>query len=411
MKVWIKLLLGTLAGILAAQFLPMDNETINAALIWLEELALRIGRYTVVPLLVFSLSTAVHELRQEGRFWSMVLRSFICIALSGVLVIAAGLVFIQFFSPGRVPIHVEEELGTVSLDTAGNILALFPSNMFQSLVGDGVYLFPVCIFAFFLGMGLSYDRNFTKPVITFIDSLSRIFYHITVFFSEILGLIMIILAAYWALRFKGVLREKVYNDLIMLLGGLSLGLCFVVLPLFLYFLRPKVNPWVVLYGNLGPALASWFSGDINFTLPVLLRHGKENSGIRRRSNTLVLALFNTFGRAGSAMTAAVAFILIIKSYSRLDITLADSLSIGLRAFLISFFLAGRPGDGAYTALALLCLGYGRGFVEAGYLFLKPLAFYLVTVGTFLDAMIASFCSFAIARLSGYQEDKSPRHFI
>jgi Na+/H+-dicarboxylate symporter len=411
MKVWIKLLLGTLAGILAAQFLPMDNQRVNAALNWLEELALRIGRYTVVPLLVFSLGIAVYELRQEGRFWSMVFRSFIFIAASGLLVIAAALALIQVFSPGRVPIHVEEELGAVSLDTAGNILALFPSNMFQALAGDGVYLFPVCVFAFFLGMGLSYDRSFAKPVITLIDSLSRVFYHITVFFSEILGLVMIILAAYWALRFKGVLREKVYNDLIILLGGLSLGLCFIVLPLLLYFLRPKLNPWVVLYGNLGPALVSWFSGDINFTLPVLLRHGKENSGIRRRSNTLVLALFNTFGRAGSAMTAAVAFMLIIKSYSRLDITLADSLSIGLRAFLISFFLAGRPGDGAYTALALLCLGYGRGFVEAGYLFLKPLAFYLVTVGTFLDAMIASFCSFAIARLSGFQEDKSPRYFI
>jgi Na+/H+-dicarboxylate symporter len=411
MKVWIKLLLGTLAGILAAQFLPADNQNINAALGWLEELSLRIGRYAVVPLLVFSFSIAVHELRQEGRFWSMVFRSFIFIAASGLLVIAAGLAVIQIFSLGRVPIHGEEELGAVSLDTAGNILALFPSNMFQALTGDGVYLFPVCVFAFFLGMGLSYDRSFAKPVITLIDSLSRIFYHIIVFFSEILGLIMIILAAYWALRFKDVLREKVYNDLIALLGGLSLGLCFIVLPLLLYFLKPKVNPWVVLYGNLGPALASWFSGDINFTLPVLLRHGKENSGIRRRSNTLVLALFNTFGRAGSAMTAAVAFILIIKSYSRLDITLVDSLSIGLRAFVISFFLAGRPGDGAYTALALLCLGYGQGFVEAGYLFLKPLAFYLVAIGTFVDTMIASFCSFAIARMSGYQEDKSPRYFI
>jgi Na+/H+-dicarboxylate symporter len=221
---------------------------------------------------------------------------------------------------------------------------------------------------------------------------------------------MIILAAYWALRFRGILQEKVYNNFIILLGAFSLVLCFIILPLLLYFLRPKANPWVVLYGNLGPAIVSWFSGDINFTLPVLLRHGKENSGIRRRSNTVTFALFGAFGRAGSAVTAAIAFILIIKSYSRLDLSLMDSLSIGLRAFFISFFLAGHPGNGAYTALALLCLGYGPDF-EAGYLFLKPLAFYLITIGTFLDAMIASLSSFAIARISGYQEDRSPRRFI
>jgi Na+/H+-dicarboxylate symporter len=410
MKVWIKLLLGILAGVLLARFLPQDDERIIAVMEWLEELILRIGRYALIPLLVFSLSIAVHELRQEGRFWPLVLHSFIGIAAAAAFVIAAGVLIVQLFPPGPIPIRVEEELGALSLDTGADILALFPSNMFQVLVHDSVYLFPVCVFAFFLGMGLSYDRNFTKPVIALIDSLSRIFYHVVVFFSEILGLAVMVLAAYWALRFREVLREGAYNDFIILLAVFSMVLCFVILPLLLYALKPRVNPWALLYGSLGPAITAWFSGDINFTLPVLLRHGKENFGIRRRSNTLTLALFNTFGRAGSAMTAAVALILIIKSYSRLDITLADSLAIGLRAFVISFFLGGHPGNGAYTALAVICAGYGRNY-EAGYLLLKPLAFYLITIGTFLDTMIAAFASFVIARLNGFQEDKSPRHFI
>jgi Na+/H+-dicarboxylate symporter len=410
MKVWIKLLLGILAGALLARLAPQDDGRIVQALAWLENLILRIGRYALIPLLVFSLSIAIHELRQEGRFWPLVVRSFVGIAGAAAFVIAAGVIVVQLFPPGHIPIRVEEELGVVSLDTTGTILALFPSNMFQVLVGDSVYLFPVCVFAFFLGMGLSYDRTFTKPVIALIDSLSRIFYHVVVFFSEILGLAMVVLAAYWTIRFREVLREEAYNDLIILLAVFSLVLCFVILPLFLYMLKPKVNPWAMLYGTLGPALTAWFSGDINFTLPVLLRHGKENFGIRRRSNTVTLALFNTFGRAGSAMTAAIALILIIKSYSRLDITLIDSLSIALRAFVISFFLGGHPGDGAYTALAVICLGYGRSY-EAGYLLLKPLAFYLITIGTFLDTMIAAFSSFVIARISGFQEDKSPRYFI
>ncbi|MDR1444384.1 MAG: cation:dicarboxylase symporter family transporter [Treponema sp.] len=410
MKIWIKLLLGALAGILIARFLPQDNRQIVEIMDWLEKLVLRIGRYALIPLLVFSLSIAVHKLRQDGQFWSLVFRSFLFIAGAAVFVIAAGVTAIRLFPPNQIPIHFEEELGSITLDTAANILALFPPNMFQALTGDSLYLFPVCVFAFFLGMGLSYDRNFTKPVIAFIDSLSRIFYYIVVFFSEIMGFLIIVLAAYWAVRFRNILKVEVYNEFIVLLAAFSLILCFVILPLFLYSLRPKVNPWALLYGNLGPAITAWFSGDINFTLPLMLRCGKENFGARRRSNTVTHALFNTFGRAGSAMTAAMAFILIIKSYSSLDISLTDSLFIGLRAFVISFFLAGHPGNGAYTALALICLGYGQSY-EAGYLLLKPLAFYLITIGTFLDTIIASFSSFAIARLSGLQEDKSPRHFI
>ena len=206
------------------------------------------------------------------------------------------------------------------------------------------------------------------------------------------------------------MRAEVFRDLIILLTVFSLILGFGIFPLFLYILKPKVNPWKVLYGSLSPAVAAFFSGDINFTLPVLLRHAKENFGIRRRSNSVSLALFNTFGRGGSAMVAAIAFIVIIKSYSSLEITAFDVFSIGIRAFGISFLLARHPGDGAYIALAVLCLGYGKNF-EAGYLILKPLAFYLVAVGAFLDAIICALGTYAVAHKSGFMEEEKVVHFI
>ena len=259
-------------------------------------------------------------------------------------------------------------------------------------------------------MGLSYDRNYTKPVLSLTDSFSRIFYYVASFFSEILGFMMIILSAYWAIRYHGAIRAEVFRGLILLLGSFGLVLGFGILPLFLYILQPKSNPWTILYGSLGPAIAGFFSGDINFSLPVLARHVKENLGARRRSNTVTISLFTIFGRAGSAMVAAAAFIVIIKSYSNIRIAPVDIVAIGLRALLISFLLARHPGDGAYAALGVLCLGFGRGY-DAGYLIVKPLAFYLVAVGTFLDVILASFGSFALAKLSGFQEDRSPRHFV
>jgi Na+/H+-dicarboxylate symporter len=321
-----------------------------------------------------------------------------------------GIIVTLIFPPARIPISIEEQLSMISLGVSENVLEIFPGNMFSALVSESSYLLPVYIFAFFLGMGFSYDRNYTKPVVSLTDSLSRIFYYIASFFSEILGFVMILLAAYWAIRYHGAIRAEVFRDLILLLGTFSVVLGFGILPLFLYILQPKTNPWIVLYGSLGPAIAAFFSGDINFTLPVLVRHVKENLGARRRSNTVTISLFTIFGRAGSAMVAAAAFIVIIKSYSSLKINPADIFSIGVRAFLISFFLARHPGDGAFAALGVLCLGFGRGY-EAGYLILKPLAFYLIAIGTFLDVMLASFGSFALAKINGFQEEKSPRHFI
>jgi len=368
MKVWLKLFIGSVLGLFLGFLLPSDNQVVQRGIAWFAELAIRIGRYGLMPILVFSLTIAIYELRQDGQFWKLVFKTFLVIIFCSVFVISAGIVVTLLFPPARIPILIEEQAEAISLQTADNILKIFPSNMFSALINDGIYLLPICIFAFFLGMGLSYDRNYTKPVIALVDSLSRIFYHIVSFFSEILGLVMIALSAYWAIQFHNVLKADVFRDLILLLGIFSVVLGFGILPLLLYFLKPKTNPWVILYGSLSQALAGFFSGDINFTLPVLFRHAKENLGIRRRSNTVTASILTAFGRAGSAMVAAIAFIVIIKSYSSLGITSRDIFIIAGRVFVISFLLAGHPGDGTYTALAVLCLGYGRGF-EAGYLIL------------------------------------------
>jgi len=410
MKVWLKLLIGAVLGVVIGFLLPADNQTIGKDIAWLWDLGIRLGRYCLAPMLVFSLTIAVYELRQDGQFWGLVLKTFFVIVFSSAFIISAGILATLIFPPARIPILIEEQAEAISLNTSEIVLQLFPSNMFTAVFGDRISILPVLVFAFFLGMGLSYDRNYTKPVMAMVDSLSRIFYHIAAFFSEILGIVMIVLSAYWAIRFQNVLKADIFKDLIILLGISSAVLGFGILPLFLYLLKPKANPWVILYGSLGQALAGFFSGDINFTLPVIFRHVKENLGTRRRSNAVTVSLFAVFGRAGSAMVAAAAFIVIINSYSSLGITMRDIFIIAGRALLISFLLAGHPGGGSYIALAVLCLGYGRGF-EAGYLILKPLAFYLVAVGTFLDVMICSIASFGIARISGFQEDKELGHFI
>ncbi|MCA1949989.1 MAG: cation:dicarboxylase symporter family transporter [Treponema sp.] len=411
MKVWIKLLIGSILGLILGLVVPQDNTTIMKAIDWLAQVALQIGRYTLVPTLGFSLVIAIYELRQDKHMWPVVFRTVGIIIGSSLFIIGSGMLVTLMFPPARIPILIESQKESISLDIGQGILQLLPSNMLSGLVSDGTYLLPVWIFAIFLGAGFSYDRVYTKPVISFVDSLSRIFYYIAIFFSEILGIFMICLGAFWAVRFQGALKAQVFRDIIVLLAIYGFLLSFVILPLFLYFLGGKrSNPWKQLYGALGPAIAGLFSGDINFTLPLLVRHAKENHGVQRRSNAVSLVLFSTFARAGSAMVAAMSIIVIIKSYSSLGISAGDLFIILLFSAIISALLPRHPGNGAYIALAVLCGWYGKGF-EAGYLILKPIAFYLVAIGTMIDAMVASLGTYAVGYLSGFQQEKETRHFI
>jgi Na+/H+-dicarboxylate symporter len=65
MKIWIKLLAGSILGIILGFLLPAESPRLLAALVWMEGLALGIGRYAVIPVLVFSLTIAIYELRQD----------------------------------------------------------------------------------------------------------------------------------------------------------------------------------------------------------------------------------------------------------------------------------------------------------------------------------------------------------
>jgi Na+/H+-dicarboxylate symporter len=410
MKIWVKFLIGSVLGAALGFLLPYENTGVMEVLRWFERFALNLGRYSALPLLFFTLIVAVYELRMDGDFWPLVGKTFLFIIGSAVFVIFAGIVVVLLFPPARIPIQTGEQIESMSLNLPEMVLEVFPENMFSALLTGGMFIFPLCILAFFIGMGLSFDRNYSKPVLSLADSLSRIFYHIAAFFTEFLALAIIALAAYWAVRYHAALRADIFSDLILLLGILSVVLVAGIFPLFLYIVKPQKSPWIELYGSLGPAFGAFFSGDINFTLPLILRHAKENLGVRRRSNSVTSSLFAVFGRAGSAMVAAVSFIVIIKSYSSLPIPVSDILSIGARAFLISFVLARYPGTGAYMALAVLGAGYGRGF-ETGYLILRPLAFYLIAIGAFIDVMINCFGAYVVGRSSGFQEDKDIRHFI
>lgn len=410
MKVWVKLLAGSILGLLLGFLLPAENAAVSGAFGFLAELAVGMGRYTAAAMLLFSLTIGIYKLRQDGAFWTLVLRTTLIIAGAAAFMIIVGILVTTLFPPDRIPILTEQTTGSALPEMGRFFLEMFPSNMFSVLAGSGVYLFPFCIFAFFMAIGLSYDKNYSKPLIALIDSLSRIFYHIGAFFSEILGLLVIILSAYWSVRYQGVLKAEVFGALARILLILSIVLAVVVLPFFIYLLQHYRSPWKIVYASLGSALAAFFSGDINFSLPVFMQQTKENLGIRRRANTVITMLWTTFGRSGSTMVAVVALLVVIKSYSSLPLEAGALLKIGLHAYLISFLLARNPGDGAFAALAMLCAGYGHG-LESGYLILKPMAFYLISVGTFLDIMLASLGSFAAARLCGFQTERDAEHFI
>ena len=201
-----------------------------------------------------------------------------------------------------------------------------------------------------------------------------------------------------------------FKQILIILGLDCALVVFAIFPALLYFLGGQQNPYKWLYAVLAPALTAFFSGDNYLSLVMLAKHGKENLGVPRRVGSAVYSLFAVFGRAGTAMVAGAAFLLILKSYSSLEISFLQVLWTLAFSLFVSLTLGTVPGLGAYVALSILCGIYGRG-IQEGYLILRPIAPLLVSSGVLLDVLSSAFVSLLVAKHEQVAEDVEIHDYV
>jgi Na+/H+-dicarboxylate symporter len=406
MKVWIKLLVGSIVGVAAGLFIPVSVQGVFDSI---SSFLVGIGRYVIFPLVFFSLGIGTSELRQERRLVRVYVSSLKYLALSTALLILVGIISVLVFPPERIPIPIKSGNAYGMVSVMGGLTAIFPRNLFTIFIANGDFLFPVMVLAFLLGLNLDFDRQATRPIVQIFDSLSRIFYHMNSLIVELLGLAMIAIAAALTMRIvhSGL---GMYKQILIILTADAALVTFGVFPVCLYMLGVKANPYRWLYAALGPAIAGLFTGDQYISLAVLSKHGKESFGVPRMIGSAVYPLFASIGRAGTAMVSSVSFILILRSYSSLEITFLQVLWVFLFSFLVSFALGAVPGMGAYFSIFMLCGLYGQGRQE-GYFILEDIAPLLVSFGVFIDVIASAFISLIIAREESLWTEVDTENFI
>ena len=409
MKLWIKYLIGITLGVLAALIIPMDSRTASDVLNFLTELAIRFGRYTLLPTLFFGIAISVYKLRLNKRVLSVSFWIIVVLVVTAVMLTVLGLLSILIVQLPRIPIPTGKVTEIPSISIKELVLKLLPFSSFQSLL-DGVYLLPVFLFAGLAGAGCAVDLGDSKASVSLFDSLARVSYSVMGFFVDMLAVGMIAISCYWMVDAMAVFKTGMYLPLIIMLFVLFVLIVCVIYPFALRFFCQGTRSIRVLYASITPILVAFFSGDSNLTLPVAMRHGSESLGIKRRVNSVSYPVFAIFARSGSALVTAICFIVILRSYSSLSISFADIIWIGATSLCLSFLLGGIPVGGTFIALTIMCTSYGRGF-EAGYLLLKPVAAIIGAFATAIDAATAMFGSYFVAFKTKSINHYDMKHFI
>jgi Na+/H+-dicarboxylate symporter len=400
MKIWLKLLVGIILGVLLAFVIP-DKAGASDIFNRLAELFIQIGRYAVIPLIFFSLIVGIYQLKVEKKILSTYRNIFLFLSLSTALLVFVSFIAVFVFRP-RMPVPTMEVLTTETPDLMETLKKIFPSNLFAIFTYDGNYLLPFVILAFVFGANLSFDRVVTRSVIQLCDSLSRIFYHIISLIVEMIWIAFIVIAAADILNVLGNKSLSLYGELILILAITTGVVVLGIYPLILYLLDRSTNPYKLIYSSLAMGLTGFFSGDQYLCLGMLVKHGKENMRVPRELGSSIYPLFAVFGRAGTAMVASISFFLILNSLlPSADIDFLKILYVFAFSFIFSFTLGAFPGLGTYVLITLLCFQFDKFWPAFGllnhYKILEPIKLILVAFGVLIDAITAYLVSYLIAR--------------
>lgn len=410
MKIWIKYLIGAVIGIALGLLLPSDNEKIISVFGFIQELIINIGRYTLIPLIFFSLTYGTFELRQEGKILRVYGRLIGYTVLITFILVVLGSVSVLVFSPVRIPIINESAKVLATPDIKSILLNLVPRNFFRVFINEGNILYPLIFLSLLLGVNCNFDRLVTKPVVQFFDSISRIFYHINSLIIELLGIGIIPLAANLILQLRLNPERILFKQLALILGIDAAIIIFGVFPLILFFFGGRQNPYKWIYAALSSAIAGFVSRDSFFTLSIVTKHGKESYGIPRKVGSSTFPILSVIGKAGTAMVASVGFLLIMKSYSSLGITWFQFFWVLLFSLLTSFLLGSAPATGSLVAISLLCKFYGRG-IEEGYLILNGIMLVLISFGVCIDVISHTVISLLVAKHESMHQEIEVNNFI
>ncbi len=409
MKLWIKYLIAIILGIATAFILPSQSPLVSSILSSVSEFAVRFGRYTLLPLLFFGISTAVFKLRSSKMLAKTAVWTLVTILGSTLILTVLALLSILIVKLPRIPITGEKMSNLPALDLKSLVMQFFPYSGFEAVL-HGAYLLPCFIFAGFAGAGCTTDQTSSKPVIQFLESAAKLCYSIMSFFIEWLCVGMIAISAYWIVTARSIFTAGTYTPLFIMLLVDFILVFGLIYPLIIRFLCNDQHPHHVMYACITPIISAFFSGDSNLSIPVNLRHVRESLGAHQSVADVSIPLFSIFARGGTALVNSICFVMILRSYSSLGYSAFDILWIFVAAFTISLVLSSLPSGGTFIALTILCTMYGRGF-EAGYLLLRPAAPVFCSFAAAFDAVSAVFGTYVVAVKTKQFEHVEVKHFI
>lgn len=388
MRTWIQVLAGLLVGTLIALLIPREiiisgNAILTSDIVYsIASKVLSIGRYIILPLFFFSMIISISQMQRKNVFFKNIIKVTGVMAAFTLLLVIIGVISSLMISPGQIPVVIDTTY-KVNVPSLGELItASFPDNVFSVFLSNfdqkSNMFIPLFVLALVLGTFITKtSREESEPTYNLIDSLSRISFKINEYFLRILVLWITILSASYIIIVRDIKNIETFIPLSIMLLILTVIIIFIIYPIIFYYTSGKRTSFKYIIAQMPSLIIAAITGDQFFTGTIITSSHKRVYRVKREISGFNLPFLTLFSKSGTALVSIISFIVILKSYSSLEITPSQILWVGAMSFLISFCLPTKAVGSSIASIALLCSLYGYGGMEESFIILTP-AFPIIT---------------------------------
>lgn len=346
-KILYSMLLGLALGILLFYILPdgyvKEKVLVNGIFYLFGQGFVRLLQMVVVPLVFFSITTGVMQMKDISQFGRVSIRTLVLYFISTAVGVIFALIMSSIFKQGLGMSLVDATSSDITVKEAPTmvetLINIIPKNPIASLSnGD---MLQIIFWAFLTGIVCGKFEDELEPLVKFIEAGNNFMMKVTFLIMKVapIGVFALIARTFTdvGLEIVGPLLKFIAAVLV------SMVLLIVVIYLPLIIISSKSSPKQFFKKILPVYTFAFSSASSNATIPLTLA-SCDALGIPREISSFTIPLGATINMNGTAIYQGCAVVFIANAFG-IPLTTGNFVTITLTAVLSSIGTAGVPGSG------------------------------------------------------------------
>ena len=338
MKLWHKVTLGLILGIVFGVYLPQYSETVKP----IGTVFLRLIQMIILPLIFFSLVSGITSMNDPSSLGRVGMKSVLAFLGTTFFAVIFGLMVAFVLKPGVGVVidfgfSQERDFKQGGFDLTEFLINIVPNNIVGSFA-EGKTL-QVVFFAIFTGIILNSMGSSADPLKSFINSVAKMVLKMISKVVELSPYGAFALTA-WVVGTQGLAIMLSLSKLVLAIT-IAMALQYLIFGLFIMIFC-KMSPIPFYKKSFEYQSIAISTGSSKASLATTMQVCRQKLGVSESSTSFVLPLGASINMDGMAINLALTTVFFAQMMG-IDLTTSDYMVIILTATLGSMGGAGIPG--------------------------------------------------------------------